>query len=92
MTAKVNGPSFMSESNTGSVKAGLCWEQNRQAIEMLLAAVAKYHAERDGDFLILLDGYLLGLCGHIRELLSKSGIEVKALPPTLGDELSKMLQ
>lgn len=51
-----------------------------------------YAQAGDGDSLILLDACLLALAQRIRDALSKSGVAVQKLPPTVGEQLAKLVQ
>jgi hypothetical protein len=93
MTAKTNGPSsFIVDGNYGSEAGQKVWNDNKEWLNQGMQAIANAAAAGDSGALILIDSALLSLAQTCRDYLSRLGVQVQALPSSLGDELSLKIQ
>jgi hypothetical protein len=83
----------MRDDDYGTAVSNALLEKHRRFFDEALALIDTYAVtEKDAGALLLLDGAFLGLCQRIRDHLSRMGLEVQAVPPSMGDVLSRRLQ
>jgi glyoxylase-like metal-dependent hydrolase (beta-lactamase superfamily II) len=96
MSAISNGRGWfnlgLDNMDAGSEVSMKFWEAHKRWFNEGVALITNLVVNGDGDGLLLFDSGLLSMAQHIRDRLAASGVEVRALPPSIGDELSKKLQ